>query len=342
MIKKDRIVEKTALMMNKMRGQHFLENPEIIKSIVQKSALRPTDVVLEIGPGNGNLTKLLLDTAQKVVAIEIDGRMIGELLKRFPNYSDSGRRLTLLRGDAIKTDWPFFDICVANLPYQISSPVIFKLLTHQPRFRCAVVMVQREFALRMIAQPGEECYSRLSVSLQLLAKVDHLMKVGKKNFSPPPKVESSVVRIEPKSPMPDIDFIQWDGLLRICFLRKNKTIAALFKSKSVMKMLFINNKKVKEGNIKEITMGDDDQGFVEESMDALEDNGEEQVDFKKQKKKKKNRKEHLGVDYQEFKAKVVRVLNENKFADKRPAKIHWSGFLELLQVFNENEIYFNN
>ena len=185
----DKIVQRTPLLMNKSRGQHFLENPEIIKSIVQKSAVCPTDVVLEIGPGNGNLTKLLLDSAQKVIAIEVDSRMIGELTKRFPSYSETGKKLVLIKGDAIKTQWPFFDLCVANLPYQISSPVIFKLLCHRPIFRCAVLMVQREFAMRMVAQPGTECYCRLSVNVQMLAKVDHLMKVGKKNFRPPPKVE---------------------------------------------------------------------------------------------------------------------------------------------------------
>ena len=73
-----------------------------------------------------------------------------------------------------------------------------------------------------MAKPGSELYCRLSVNVQLLAKVDHLMKVSKNNFRPPPKVESSVVRIEPKNPPPPINYIEWDGLLRICFMRKNK------------------------------------------------------------------------------------------------------------------------
>jgi 18S rRNA (adenine1779-N6/adenine1780-N6)-dimethyltransferase len=73
--------------------------------------------------------------------------------------------------------------------------------------------------------------------VQLLAKVDHLIKVGKNNFKPPPKVESSIVRIEPKNPLPDIDFLEWDGLLRICFIRKNKTLQAAFKHKKVVEML---------------------------------------------------------------------------------------------------------
>jgi 18S rRNA (adenine1779-N6/adenine1780-N6)-dimethyltransferase len=91
-------------------------------------------------------------------------------------------------GDVLITELPFFDICVANIPYQISSPLVFKLLAHKPVFRCAVLMFQQEFAMRLVAQPGSDLYCRLSVNVQLLAKVDHLMKVSKNNFKPPPKV----------------------------------------------------------------------------------------------------------------------------------------------------------
>ena len=120
-------------------------------------------------------------------------------------------KLEMLVGDAIKSDLPFFDVCVANVPYQISSPLVFKLLLHRPFFRCAVLMFQREFAQRLVAQPGDKLYCRLSINTQLLARVDHLMKVGKNNFRPPPKVESSVVRIEPRNPPPPINFREWDG-----------------------------------------------------------------------------------------------------------------------------------
>jgi 18S rRNA (adenine1779-N6/adenine1780-N6)-dimethyltransferase len=149
-------VQRSGFAMNKQRGQHFLENPNIIRAIVEKSCIRPTDVIMEIGPGNGNLTQLLLEQASKVFALEIDNRMVSELIKRFPPSSPLGKKFNLVNGDAMKLKWPFFDMCVANLPYQISSPVTFKLLTHQPSFRCAVVMVQREFAMRLVAQPGSE------------------------------------------------------------------------------------------------------------------------------------------------------------------------------------------
>jgi 18S rRNA (adenine1779-N6/adenine1780-N6)-dimethyltransferase len=348
--KKDKIIQKTPLLMNKTKGQHFLENPEIIKMIVERAGVNKSDTVLEIGPGNGNLTKLLLDTANKVIAIEIDTRMISELLKRFPNYTEKGKNLTILSGDAIKTEWPFFDLCVANLPYQISSPVVFKLLCHRPLFRCAVVMVQQEFAFRMVATPGSECYCRLSANLQLLAKVDHLFKVGKKNFRPPPKVESSVVRIEPKNPMPEIDFEQWDGLLRICFNRKNKTLSAIFKTKSVVNFLeenfnrvhnktdqIPNNKKI--GRDREGIAKIDFDEFLEENIDDLEVDDEmeiEDVPRKKKIKKESAKKKENEV----FKKKINKILIDSQFAEKRPNKMHWSEFLELLQIFNEHEIFF--
>ena len=103
-------------------------------------------------------------------------------------------------------------------------------------------MFQREFALRLVAQPGDELYCRLSVNTQLLAKVTHVMKVGRNNFRPPPKVESSVVRIEPLNPPPPINFQEWDGLVRLAFQRKNKTLAANFKTTTVLDMFEQNYK----------------------------------------------------------------------------------------------------
>merc|ERR1711974_369768 len=145
--------------------------------------------------------------------------MVAELQKRVQG-SHYQQKLQMLVGDVIKTELPFFDVCVANVPYQISSPLVFKLLLHRPFFRCAVLMFQREFAQRLVAQPGDKLYCRLSINTQLLARVDHLMKVGKNNFRPPPKVESSVVRIEPRNPPPPINFKEWDGLTRICFVKE--------------------------------------------------------------------------------------------------------------------------
>lgn len=198
--------------------------------------MRPTDVVLEVGPGTGNMTAKMLPKVKKLIACEIDIRLVGELEKRFQG-TPYRSRLDIRIGDVLKSSLPFFDICVANIPYQISSPLVFKLLSHRPFFRCAIIMFQREFAQRLVAKPGDKLYCRLSANTQLLARVDIVMKVGRNNFKPPPKVESSVVRIEPIQPGPDINLQEWDGLLKIAFLRKNKRLGSIFRQKSVIDML---------------------------------------------------------------------------------------------------------
>eukprot|EP00529_Nitzschia_sp_RCC80_P030095 CAMPEP_0113498294 /NCGR_PEP_ID=MMETSP0014_2-20120614/31085_1 /TAXON_ID=2857 /ORGANISM="Nitzschia sp." /LENGTH=309 /DNA_ID=CAMNT_0000392287 /DNA_START=149 /DNA_END=1075 /DNA_ORIENTATION=+ /assembly_acc=CAM_ASM_000159 len=222
-------------------GQHFLKNPAVVQSIIQKAGVKSTDVVLEIGPGTGNMTVPLLQRSKKVVALEYDPRMVREVLKRVQDTSEE-RKLQVLQGDAIATKWPFFDLCVANIPYQISSAIVFKLLAHRPMFRCAVLMVQEEFALRLSARPGEALYCRLSVNTQLLAKVDQLLKVGKNNFRPPPKVESRVVRIELKNPPPPVNFVEWDGMIRLLFNRKNKTLRSVLITKACLRLLDENRK----------------------------------------------------------------------------------------------------
>ncbi|OMJ75675.1 hypothetical protein SteCoe_25145 [Stentor coeruleus] len=232
---------------DKTKGQHILKNPMIVKAIIDKSAIRSTDIVLEIGPGTGNLTMSLLEKAKKVIAIELDPRMVAEITKRV-RASPYNKNFEVICGDVLHTELPFFDICVSNVPYQISSPLVFKLLTHRPLFRCAVLMFQREFAMRLVARPGSELYCRLSCNTQLLARVDHLLKVSKNNFRPPPKVESSVVRIEPRNPVPEMNFTEWDGFVRICFMRKNKTLGAIFKQKSVIEMLEKNYVLLREAN----------------------------------------------------------------------------------------------
>lgn len=247
---KDRIAKKSRVHQQQRAegiqfktdiGQHILKNPLIVNAIIDKASIKPTDTVLEVGPGTGNMSVKILERAKKLVACELDPRMAAELQKRVQGTPEANK-LHLLVGDVLKTDLPYFDCCVANLPYQISSPFVFKLLLHRPFFRCAVLMFQREFAMRLVAKPGDKLYCRLSINTQLLAKVDHLMKVGKNNFRPPPKVESSVVRIEPKNPPPPINFQEWDGLVRIAFVRKNKTLGSCFNSKVVTDMLDKNYK----------------------------------------------------------------------------------------------------
>ena len=190
----------------------------------------------------GNLTMRLLETAKKVIAVEFDPRMVLELQRRVQGTPHASN-LSIISGDFLKVDLPYFDVCIANVPYQISSPLVFKLLAHRPVFRAATLMFQREFAMRLCVPPGDPLYCRLSVNTQLLARTTHILKVGKNNFRPPPKVDSSVVRIEPKpvSAIP-VNFKEWDGLVRLCFGRKNKTLGGIFRTKTVLELIEANYK----------------------------------------------------------------------------------------------------
>eukprot|EP00271_Cylindrocystis_brebissonii_P006409 TRINITY_DN19192_c0_g1_i1.p1 TRINITY_DN19192_c0_g1~~TRINITY_DN19192_c0_g1_i1.p1 ORF type:complete len:395 (-),score=66.91 TRINITY_DN19192_c0_g1_i1:257-1441(-) len=246
----------------KSKGQHILKNPLIVQSIVQKAGIKSTDTVLEIGPGTGNLTMKLLEVAKRVVAVELDPRMVLELQRRVQG-TPFASHLQIIPGDILRTQLPYFDICVANIPYQISSPIVFKLLAHRPLFRCAVIMFQKEFAQRLLARAGDPLYCRLAVNTQLLARVDHLLKVGRNNFRPPPKVDSSVVRIEPRSPLPQVNFKEWDGLARLCFSRKNKTLGAIFRQKQVVALLERNYETAKALAGGMATEGKDGEGTTE-------------------------------------------------------------------------------
>ena len=105
--------------------------------------------------------------------------MVAELQKRV-QCTPYQSKLEIIVGDVLKSELPFFNACVANIPYQISSPLVFKLLLHRPFFRCAILMFQKEFAHRLVAKPGDKLYCRLSINTQLLARVDIVMKVGVK------------------------------------------------------------------------------------------------------------------------------------------------------------------
>lgn len=140
---------------NKNYGQHILKNPGVADAIVEKANLKPTDVVLEIGPGTGNLTVRILERARRVVAVEIDARMSAELTKRVQG-TPAQKKLDILLGDVIKMpQLPEFDVCISNTPYQISSPLVFKLLALPRPPRTVVLMLQREFAMRLTARPGD-------------------------------------------------------------------------------------------------------------------------------------------------------------------------------------------
>jgi 18S rRNA (adenine1779-N6/adenine1780-N6)-dimethyltransferase len=140
-------------------------------------------------------------------------------------------------------------------------------------------MLQREFALRLVARPGDALYCRLSANAQMWARVTHVMKVGRNNFRPPPAVESSVVRLEPKQPRPQLSFAEWDGLLRIVFVRRNRTLAASFGSRAVL-VLMERNYRTWCAQTGTILVGDDESHNSSSSnvgdgnvdmLDALQD-----------------------------------------------------------------------
>ncbi|KAL7275264.1 Dimethyladenosine transferase, partial [Rhizina undulata] len=123
-------------------------------------------VVLEVGPGTGNLTVKILEKARRVITAEMYPRMATELTKRGQGKPEQ-KKLEVMLGDArIKTQLPYFEICISNIPYQISSPLVFKLLAQSPAPRTCALMFQREFAMRLVARPGDALYCRLSVNAQ--------------------------------------------------------------------------------------------------------------------------------------------------------------------------------
>ncbi|KAM6493187.1 adenine-N6,N6--dimethyltransferase [Amanita muscaria] len=232
----------TAPIFNTARfGQHILKNVQTVERIVEAANLQPTDKVLEVGPGTGNLTVKILEKAKLVTAVEMDPRMAAEVVKRVQG-TPKQRKLEMIIGDFVKAELPYFDVCISNTPYQISSPLVFRLLSHRPLFRVAILMFQREFAMRLVARPGTNLWSRLSANVQLYAKVDNVMHVSRNDFRPPPQVESSVIRLVPIDPPPPVKFEEFDGLNRIIFSRPNKTVRGNFQAKGVMKMLESNRK----------------------------------------------------------------------------------------------------
>lgn len=186
------VLESIGKRPTKRLGQNFLLDDSIVSRSVGFAALNPKDTVLEIGPGLGNLTEAILKSGAKVVGVEQDPTFCKFLERRF------GERVRIVQADAVKAFLPEFNKVVSNLPYQISSPITFKLL--DIGFDVAVLMLQREFAERMIAKPGTDDYGRLSVGVYYRADCEIMLNVPRHAFWPQPKVDSCVVRLVPKPP----------------------------------------------------------------------------------------------------------------------------------------------
>jgi len=194
------LLKKYNIRLNKKRGQNYLINSQILSQIIDHAQLEETDTVLEIGAGIGTLTIPLSETAGKVIAVEQDPRIVQVLKDRLNGLNISN--VEILEADATKIKFPFFTKVVANLPYQISSPITFKLL--RQNFEWGILMYQLEFAQRMVAQSGESNYSRLSVIMHLCSQVKILFKVPREAFIPQPKISSAVIKLIPKK-NPSVD-----------------------------------------------------------------------------------------------------------------------------------------
>lgn len=220
------------LKFKQSEGQHILKNHGLIDTVIQKAKINHTDTLLEIGSGTGSITTKLLSKAKKVIAYETDNKLSKELLSKLSAHPEWRNKLDLVRANFLTQDIPRFDKCISNIPFNISLPVILKLMACD--FKCAYVLVQKEFGSRLTAKPGDPDYSRLSVIVQMLAHVSHVMKVSRNSFFPPPGVDTCFMKIEPRVPRPPINVAEFDHLLTVCFSRKNKTLAGNLKSSTLL------------------------------------------------------------------------------------------------------------
>ncbi len=180
-------------------GQNFLVDPNLQRKIVEAVAIVPGDTVVEIGPGQGALTGHLAEQADRLVAVELDHVLAEALSARYPEKSG----VRIVHHDIL--DWDPSEILlrspvkvVGNIPYNITSPILFRLMEWRPRPERVVVMVQKEVAERLQAPPGEKAYGALTVGIRAVAEVEKLFDVGRQAFRPVPNVDSSVIRLRPR------------------------------------------------------------------------------------------------------------------------------------------------
>ena len=209
-------------------AQHFLHDRAVIQRIVDAIAPRPGELVMEIGPGRGALTFPLLARGCELHAVEIDRDLAARLRAQAPRHPN----LTVHEADALDLDLariappPRRLRVTGNLPYNISTPLVFRLLASLPRIMDMHLMLQKEVVDRMVSPPATREYGRLSVMVQLDCEVERVARVGAGAFSPAPRVESAVVRLRPR-PRTTLDRAsrdRLDAIVRSCFSRRRKTL----------------------------------------------------------------------------------------------------------------------
>ena len=218
----------------KRLGQHFLIDPNLLRKIVNLADLQPSDMVCEIGAGGGALTRLLCKTTKQVLALEVDSRMVEFLKTEMGSYVN----LEIQEQDALQyafEDLPEHTIVVANLPYNISTPLLFRLLEAKSKIMRLVLTVQLEVAQRLVAKPNTKEYGVLSVIAQCLADVKFGFKISRKCFRPVPDVDSGVVRLDIRQEAleqpEDLAHFQW--VVRTAFGQRRKTLMNAFRSTSI-------------------------------------------------------------------------------------------------------------
>jgi 16S rRNA (adenine1518-N6/adenine1519-N6)-dimethyltransferase len=205
-------------------GQHFLTDGSVLAAIADALAARPGDRLVEIGPGLGALTAFLLARTDRLEAIEIDRDLVARLRRRWPEP-----QLTVHEGDALAFDFAALASgvpmrLIGNLPYNISSPLLIRLLGCRDAIVDQHFMLQKEVVDRIVASHGGSDYGRLAVMMQSFHEVEHLFDVPPEAFDPPPRVESSVVRLKPRAVPLTGDVATLEGLLAVAFNQRRKML----------------------------------------------------------------------------------------------------------------------
>ncbi len=220
----------------KALGQHFLTDVDVITTIAHAAALKPDEVALEIGPGPGVLTCALLDSGATIVGVEKDRRAAEFLSQRLPDLlpGDQGQRLHIIQADALRVPLgpslephgPGPYVAVGNLPYNVGTAILLRLLEDATPFSRWIFMFQREVAQRLVAKEGSRKYGSLSLAVQSRVHARLILDIPPGAFSPPPKVHSSVVLFEtPTEPLLDPELRRaFDKVVRAAFSARRKTL----------------------------------------------------------------------------------------------------------------------
>lgn len=217
----DKLRRRAGVRGDIRQDQHFLVDDRVLDRIPTYAESFDRDLILEIGGGTGALTDRLLAVSEEVIVVERDSRLVRFLRDEFSTAVSDGR-LRIIEGDALAVELPSFSVSISNLPYGISSEILFRLF---PREQPLVVMVQREFADRLVAAPGSSSYGRLSVTAQHYGSLEIVEKVPPTAFDPQPAVESAIVRFTPSDPEYQLDDEdQFMAFVRGVFTQRRKTL----------------------------------------------------------------------------------------------------------------------